>query len=130
MDVYPKSITDSGHLLQPFQVVVTCPLLKKLSLHKNDVVNYLSVSNLPFLGKVIEAARNNKIFLEKLCSLDSFQSGFRTGYGTDTAPMALLDNFCGHIDKAHVSLLLLLDLSFAFDPCSRALLLRCPHPID
>ena len=44
-----------------FKIAHVCPLLKKDGLEAKDLVNYRPVSNLPFLGKLLEKLVANRI---------------------------------------------------------------------
>uniref|UniRef100_A0A670JAY7 Reverse transcriptase domain-containing protein n=1 Tax=Podarcis muralis TaxID=64176 RepID=A0A670JAY7_PODMU len=103
---------------------VVRPLLKKTSLDPLDLSNYRPVSNLPFLGKVIERAAAEQLgrFLDETSALDPFQSGFRAGHGTETALVALTDDLRRQLDRGGSGLLILLDLSAAFDMVDHELL--------
>ena len=57
--------------------------------------------------------------------LDPFQSGFRPGYGPETALVALVDDLHRELDRESVSLLVLLDLSAAFNTIDYGILLGC-----
>lgn len=54
-------------------------------------------------------------FLEKMDFLDQFQSGFRSGFVTETALVAFVGDLRRVINILHVSLLTLLNLSAASD---------------
>ena len=56
--------------------------------------NYHPGSNIPFLRKVLEQIMASQFqgFLDEPDYLDPFQSGFRPGYGTETALVALEDD--------------------------------------
>ncbi|KAF7236814.1 Extracellular calcium-sensing receptor [Varanus komodoensis] len=79
--------------------------------------NYRPVANIPFLGKVLErvVAGQLQALLDETDYLDPFQSGFRPGYGTESALVALYDDLCREKYRGNASLLVLLDLSAAFD---------------
>lgn len=62
--------------------------------------NYRPVSNLPFLGKVMEraVATQLKAFLEDVNILDPFQSGFCPAHGTGFMLVALVDDLRRYLD--------------------------------
>ncbi|KAF7235229.1 Protein TANC1 [Varanus komodoensis] len=104
---------------------VVRPVLKKASLDPEVAANYRPVANIPFLGKVLErvvAAQLQSLF-DETDYLDPFQSGFRPGYGTESALVALYDDLCRGKDRGSASLLVLLDLSAAFDTIDHGILL-------
>ena len=105
--------------------VVIRPLLKKPNLDPSLVANYRPVANLPYLGKVLEqvVAGQLQALLDEMDFLDPFQSGFRPGFGTETALVALYDDLCRERDRGSVTLLILLDLSVAFNTIDHGVLL-------
>ncbi|KAF7238001.1 RNA-directed DNA polymerase from mobile element jockey, partial [Varanus komodoensis] len=92
---------------------------------------YRPVANIPFLGKVLErvVAGQLQALLDETDYLDPFQSGFRPWYGTESTLVALYDDLCREKDRGSASLLVLLDLSVAFDTIDHgeavAVLNRC-----
>ncbi|KAF7236110.1 RNA-directed DNA polymerase from mobile element jockey [Varanus komodoensis] len=106
-----------GQVPTRLKEVVIRPILKRANLDPEMVTNYRLVANIPFLGKVLEqvVARQLQSLLEETDHPGPFQSGFRPSYGTETALVALYDDLCRERDKGSVSLLVLLDLSVAFD---------------
>ncbi|KAF7245513.1 putative RNA-directed DNA polymerase from transposon BS [Varanus komodoensis] len=87
--------------------------------------NYSPVANIPFLGKVLERAVAGQLqaLLDETDYLDPFQSSFRPGYGPESALVALYDDLCREKDRGSASLLVLLDLSAAFDTIDHGILL-------
>ena len=90
-----------GHLKE----AVVRPLLKRSCLDPENLSNYRPVANVPFLGKVLErvVAGQLQTFLEETDFLDPFQSGFRPGFGTETALVALYDDLCRERDRGSVT---------------------------
>ncbi|KAF7250327.1 Microtubule-associated serine/threonine-protein kinase 4 [Varanus komodoensis] len=113
-----------GRIPAPIKEAVVRPVLKKASLDPEMAANYRLVANIPFLGKVLErvVAGQLQALLEETDYLDPFQSGFRSGYGTESALVALYNDLCRE-GRGCVSLLVLLDLSAAFDTIDHGVLL-------
>ncbi len=101
------------------------PLLKKLDLELIKK-NYRPVSNLAFISKLIEKAVATQLIehlkLNKL--YDKFQSAYRTFYSTETALLRAKNDILNSMDNRNVTLLLLLDLSAAFDTIDHSILLN------
>ena len=100
------------------------PLFKKGS--RLDPGNYRPVSILPVLSKVLERAVNGQLreFLESNGILFEFQSGFRSGFSTDTCLANLTDRIRSETSKGNVTGMVLIDLQKAFDTCDHSILLQ------
>lgn len=83
------------------------------------MANGCTVSNLLSLGKMIARTIADQLhfFLANSCALEPFQSGFRL------ALIALVNDFYLNVHRGYACLLLLLDLSEAFDIVDHAILL-------
>ena len=92
----------------------------------DEVGNYRPISLLPVLSKLLEkiVATQLMLFLEENKLLANSQHGFRSNLSTETALMKVNEHIYENIDKQKISLLLLLDLSKAFDSVSHDILLR------
>ena len=77
------------------------------------------------MGKPVEkvVAGHLHTFLNDTNSLDTFQLGFRPHHGTEAALVMLLEDPLQEANSRSVALLVLLDLSVAFDTVDHNILL-------
>ncbi len=101
------------------------PLLKKPTLNTSLIENYRPVSLLPFIAKTLERAVFNQVslFLSQNNKLDAKQSGFRSGHSTETALLSVTEALRIAKADSKSSVLILLDLSAAFDTVNHQILL-------
>uniref|UniRef100_A0A8C6VRF7 Reverse transcriptase domain-containing protein n=1 Tax=Nothobranchius furzeri TaxID=105023 RepID=A0A8C6VRF7_NOTFU len=115
----------SGVFPESFKKAVVQPLLKKPGLDQNDYASFRPISKLPFLSKVIEkmvhAQLSHNLLEHSL--LDHFQSAFRPNHSTESAHICVLNDILTETDAGSFVLLLLLDLSAAFDTVDHNILL-------
>jgi hypothetical protein len=111
---------------QQFKHSLVTPLLKKPNLDAETLANYRPVSNLPFISKIIERMVASRItfFMETNELFDQFQSAYRTAHSCETAILAITNHVLNAIDRGEVTVLVLLDLSSAFDTVDHCLLLQ------
>jgi hypothetical protein len=109
-----------------FKEAVVTPLLKKPSLNKEDMGNYRPISNLFFLSKVIERLISSQIVehLKSNSFLDIYQSAYREFHSTETLLLHLLNDVYLSIDNNCMVILVLLDMSSAFDTVEHDSLLQ------
>ncbi|KAJ8395968.1 hypothetical protein AAFF_G00026760, partial [Aldrovandia affinis] len=108
----------------PSNVLMLSPSSKN-PLNPTVISNYRPVSLLPFLSKTLERAVYNQLSAHLLQNnlLDPNQSGFRAGHSTETALLAVTEALHGAKSRSLSSVLLLLDLSAAFDIVDHRILL-------
>ena len=106
------------------QALVT-PLLKKPS---PDLImkNYRPISNLPFVGKLLERCVIDQL-LEHIRTnnlMEPLQSAYRPHHSTETALLRVRTDILKAMDNQEVACLVLLDLSAAFDTVDHKFLLE------
>uniref|UniRef100_A0A3P9J789 Reverse transcriptase domain-containing protein n=1 Tax=Oryzias latipes TaxID=8090 RepID=A0A3P9J789_ORYLA len=101
------------------------PILKKPNLDPSQPSNYRPISKLPILSKVLE-----KIVAEQLTSFlsnnelfDKYQSGFIKMHSTETTLLKVSNDIQMAADSGKYTVLVLLDLSSAFDTVDHKILL-------
>ena len=102
------------------------PLIKDASLDPNVLKNFRPVSNLTFLGKIIE-----RVVLKRLnehLSINNLhcpsQSAYRKNHSTETLLIRIWNDLLIASDEKNATVVMLLDLSAAFDTVDHALLLK------
>ena len=117
----------TGIVPRDLKTAVFKPLLQKPSPDKTLLKNYRPISNLLFLSKILEKVVRHKLLshLQENNFNNPFQSAFRAGHSTETVLLRIVnDNFIlSALDNDNISVLLLLDLSAAFDTTDHQILL-------
>jgi len=100
-----------------YKIASVSPLIKKKDADRDNPANYRPISNLHTISKILERIFLSRIIhhIEQSPGFNKFQSAYRRGYSTETALLRLLNDVYGAADKKSRSLLVLLDLSAAFD---------------
>ena len=90
----------------------------------NDCKSYRPVSNLPYVSKLLERVVCQQLVkhLNSHAFLDKFQSAYRPGHSCETALLRVLNDILCSIDRGDITLMVLLDLSAAFDVIDHELL--------
>jgi hypothetical protein len=116
----------SGTFPQAFKQAVVTPLIKKASLDPEELKNYRPVSNLAFVSKLVEKVVSSQLnaYLVNNELSEVFQSAYRKGHSTETALLRVQNDVICAIGQQKVVLLVLLDLSAAFDTMDHSRLLN------
>ncbi len=115
-----------------FKQARVTPLLKKPTLNTSLLENYRPVSLLPFIAKTLKRVVFNQVslLLSQNKKLDAKQSGFRSGHSTETALLSVTEALRIAKADSKSSVLILLDLSAAFDTVNHQILLSTLSSLD
>ena len=125
-----NSSLSSGLVPPPLKLAAVTPALKKPGLDPDIPNNYRPISNLPYLSKVLERAVGSQLksYLNLHNLYEPFQSGFRSKHSTETALLKVTNDILLSADSGFLTILILLDLSAAFDTINHSILLsRLQH---
>ena len=124
-DIVNSSLT-SGWVPSSLKCAVITPILKEDKLDPDILGNYRPVSNLPFLSKVIERAVMSQLqtYLDANNLENNIQSAYRRFHSTETALTCVQNDILRAIDDNLEVVLVLLDLSAAFDTINHNIFLN------
>ena len=93
--------------------------------NQQNVESYRPISNLSFLGKTIETAAKKQLIahMETLNVLLEDQSAYREFHSSETALCSIVSDLLEYMDNGKCAILILLDLSAAFDTVDQKLLI-------
>jgi len=105
------------------------PVIKKLELDRNILKHYRPVSNCSFLDKLLEKCAYNQLndYLNVNSLYGKVQSAYRKGHSTETALLKIHNDVMLALDKRLDVILVLLDLSAAFDTIDHSILFQRLH---
>ena len=113
-----------------FKEAFVDPILKKDSLDHEVFKNFRPISNLSFISKATVKAVAVRLnhHLEDASLHDTFQSAYKKGHNTETAPARIHNDILRAIDDGKCVILVLLHLSAAFDTVDHDILItRLKH---
>ena len=115
----------SGCFPDLWKEALVFPLLKKPGL---DVIfkNFRPVSNLSFVFRLIEKAVFNQIHGHLVGNnlYPVAKSAYRRNHSTETALLKVMNDILLNMNKQHVTILVLLDLSAAFDTVDHSIVVK------
>ena len=105
------------------------PTLKNHSLDPNNFKNYRPISNLSYLGKLIERVvlKRLNVHMEQNGMHIPEQSAYKKHHSTETILVKVTNDLLCAFDSKSATVLLMLDLSAAFDTVSQRLLIKILH---
>jgi hypothetical protein len=113
--------TNSFPLVWKLAKVIPCPKTKD----SEEPRNTRPISLLPIMSKVCERAALSQLtsFLEENNIISEFQCGNRKQHSTETALLYFTDELLKNMDNKNISIVILLDMSKAFDSIKHDILL-------
>lgn len=116
----------SGVFPRICKTAIVKPLIKKCDLDRNILKNYRPVSNCSFLDKFLEKCAYLQIndYLSQHCLYGKYQSAYRKSHSTETALLRIQNDVLLALDKRKDVILVMLDLSAAFDTIDHSILLN------
>ena len=104
---------------------VITPLLKKAGLDPEVLKNYRPICNILYLSKLIErtALIQSNEHLDVINGHAKFQSGYKSKHSCETLLTRITNDIFVNLDKSKCTIMLLLDLSAAFDTVDHNVLL-------
>lgn len=115
---------ETGQVPQEFKRALVKPLLKEASVDSSDLKNFRPVSNLSFASKLLERVVCTQLnnFIKQNNLHNKFQSAYKSNHSTETALLRVQNDLCQAVDHSGAALLVLLDLSAAFDTLDHSVL--------
>ena len=124
----PIPVTLLSACLDPLLPVITNMVNLSLRTGYFDLLfkNVRPISNLQFVSKLTERVVANQIQCHMIKNnlFPQLQSAYRSHHNTETALLKVKNDLLMNMNKVHVSLLVLLDVSAAFDTADHKILLK------
>lgn len=119
----------SGEFPSSLKTSIVRPKLKKPDLDSEIYQNFRPLANISFISKVIEksVAIQTYSYLNNNALFPSLQSAYRLHHSTETALLRVTNDILKALDSRNDVILILLDLSAAFDTLDHDILLSRLH---
>ena len=116
----------TGIVPKSFKHALVTPLVKNSKLDPNSLGSYRPISNLLYSSKLLERCVSKQLnsYLSSHALYETYQSAYRPLHSTETALLHVQNDILSSIDKKEITVLILLDLSSAFDTVDHAILLN------
>ena len=116
---------NSGEFEEDWKCWLINPILKKPGLDLR-YKNYRSFSNLQYVSKLTEKVIFNQVYDHMVSNaiFPALQSFYRQFHNTETALIKVMNDILLNMNSQHVTMLILLDLSAAFDTVDHRILLE------
>ena len=115
-----------GEFPSSLKSAIVKPTIKKNHLDADCLKNYRPVSNLSIVSKLLERVALNQLnrYLEENDLHCSLQSGYRPNHSCETLLVRVSDDVLREIHSDNIVIVVLLDLSAAFDTIDHSILLN------
>ena len=92
----------------------------------NDLNSYRPISNLSYLSKLIETIISEQLWshIQEINVIPENQSAYRANHSTETTLCSIMNDMVNMVDEGKCGILIMLDLSAAFDTVVHEYLLR------
>ena len=117
------SLSSSGVSPSMKHAVIT-PILKKRGSDIIGLTNYRPISNITFVAKITKRLFAQQHFMDENGIYRVYQSAYRPHHSAETACLRIHSDVAQSIDSRRGLLLVLLDLTAAFDTIDHTILLR------
>jgi hypothetical protein len=122
---------DEAKVPRDLKTALIVPLLKKVGMDPEILKNFRPVSNLSYMSKLLErvAARRLTDHMATHNLHETFQSAYEKFHSTESALLRIQSDILGVLDEKKCVLLVMLDLSSAFDTIDHSTLLSRLHSV-
>ncbi|MEE4247409.1 MAG: reverse transcriptase family protein [Kangiellaceae bacterium] len=116
---------EQGNVPHTLKIAQVKPRPKKPGVNTMDPKLFRPISNLPTIEKLLEKCviRDLHLYIQQHNIIDPLQSAYRPGHSTETAMLRIQSDIKTSLDEGNGVLLVLLDLSAAFDTLDHNILL-------